>query len=164
MKRANKCVGKRAFYTTRQALNIARAIYNKKRVKLRYYECPTCLDFHLTKSHTDRMGDIYNQWDREYIYKLNASFEILFYLATRANASKPQKKKAKNKVNKLNISTPEKEEMKAMLRDFNALFKHVGKVLPLNDQKKTFELMRFCKPFTYIDYNSKLLITALRSL
>ena len=148
MKRANKCITKKAYYTTDQALRAARIIYDSRRLKLRYYECPTCLDFHLTKSHTHQMGDIFYKWDKEYIEKRNASFEILFYLATRNNASQPQKNKAKNKVNRLKISTFEKEELKAQLRKINILFNHVGKVLPLSQQKEAFELMRQRKALT----------------
>ena len=157
MKRVNKCTGKRAFNTTVKALKAAKTIYNSKRVKLRYYECPSCLDFHLTKSHTDRMGDIFYKWDKEYIEKLNASFEILFYLATTKKAPQPQKYKVK----KLKVNTPERDELEAQLREIKILFKCVGKVLPLSRQKETFELMRFCQPFTQIDYNSKLLISFL---
>jgi len=53
MKRANKCVGKVAYSHESQCIHKILKLYKTKGQKLRYYECPTCLDFHLTSQNVD---------------------------------------------------------------------------------------------------------------
>ena len=53
MKRANKCVGKVAYSHKSQCITKILRLYETRGQRLRYYECPTCLDFHLTSKNAD---------------------------------------------------------------------------------------------------------------
>ncbi len=48
MKRANKCVSKRSYTHRSAALAMACWMYREQGLRTAVYECPTCLDFHLT--------------------------------------------------------------------------------------------------------------------
>jgi hypothetical protein len=71
MKRRNKCVAtKRAYATTDECLREMKRTYYKSKVKLRYYECPVCLDFHLTSKGTpQQMYDVQKIWRNEVLKK-----------------------------------------------------------------------------------------------
>jgi hypothetical protein len=58
MKRKNKCVGKQTFFNKREAE--AKVIYNcaKNRKAYGIYECPSCLDFHLTSKYDNRSDEL----------------------------------------------------------------------------------------------------------
>jgi hypothetical protein len=75
MKRLNKCVGKSKYKYLHKALKTAEKHYRKNKVVLGIYECPICLDFHLTSKH-----DLIT---RKYLIEWNA----------------PPKKKVKSKKN-----------------------------------------------------------------
>lgn len=52
MKRSGKCVGKKTYATRSKALAVARKWYlSKGKIEMGIYECPTCLDFHLTTKY-----------------------------------------------------------------------------------------------------------------
>jgi len=51
MKRPGKCVNKKAYAYKGQAINAAKNRYLSNGVHLGMYECPTCLDFHLTSQY-----------------------------------------------------------------------------------------------------------------
>ena len=53
MKRKDKCVGKVAYSQKSQCIHKIIKFYETKKIKLRYYECPSCLDFHLTSKNAD---------------------------------------------------------------------------------------------------------------
>ena len=67
MKRKNKCVAsKRAYATTDECLAVMKRVYKQKKVKLWYYECPVCLDFHLTsKGSGKEMYEMQKLWRDE---------------------------------------------------------------------------------------------------
>lgn len=48
MKRAGKCVNKKAYSFKDEAQKVAHKVEKQTRKIYRVYECPTCLDFHLT--------------------------------------------------------------------------------------------------------------------
>ena len=48
MERANKCVGKKAYAYKDKAISVGVLMYEKHGTRMAVYECPTCLDFHLT--------------------------------------------------------------------------------------------------------------------
>lgn len=53
MKRKNKCVAtKKSYFSKAICLRIIKNAYKTRKVKLRYYECPICLDYHLTSKGT----------------------------------------------------------------------------------------------------------------
>lgn len=49
--RERSCEGKRAFRTPQYAEKVAAYASARAHIKLRYYLCPFCLCYHLTKSH-----------------------------------------------------------------------------------------------------------------
>ncbi len=51
MKRAGKCINKKAYAFRSDAIDVAKKIYTKKGLLLSVYECSTCLDFHLTSKY-----------------------------------------------------------------------------------------------------------------
>lgn len=53
MKVINRCTGKKKYAFKHKAINSIKKHYLKNGVKLRMYECPVCLDFHLTKRHPE---------------------------------------------------------------------------------------------------------------
>ena len=76
MKRKNKCANKKAYSTKGAAESAIEKSYSNYNVRLRYYECPTCLDFHLTKANVD--PNYFKKWDRVTVKKQWAQFENLF--------------------------------------------------------------------------------------
>ncbi len=51
MKRRNKCLIKKAYAWKHAALDAAAKAYKERGVELGIYECPVCLDFHLTSKY-----------------------------------------------------------------------------------------------------------------
>lgn len=77
MKRKNKCVAsKKPYKTASICLEIIRNAYLLRNTKLRYYECPVCLDFHLTSKKVNSSD--FKELDREIIAKQWRHFEVLF--------------------------------------------------------------------------------------
>ncbi len=91
MRRKNKCVAtKRAYSTTTECEEKIRRAWKERRVLLKYYECPICLDFHLTSKLTlaekkQRLTEIkrHKRSNRlkNKIKKQNKEFEKLFKIA-----------------------------------------------------------------------------------
>ena len=54
MKRKNKCVGKVTYSHKSQCITKILRLYETRGQRLRYYECPTCLDFHLTSKNAEK--------------------------------------------------------------------------------------------------------------
>lgn len=50
MKHKRKCIEKKSFWSLEKVRKVIFQVEEKKGLRLRYYECPICLDFHLTKS------------------------------------------------------------------------------------------------------------------
>jgi hypothetical protein len=66
MKRAGKCVGKVAFKKYTHALNRAKHWYKEGQIEYGIYECPTCLDFHLTSKYCN-LQEYHLSWDRSLV-------------------------------------------------------------------------------------------------
>jgi hypothetical protein len=64
MKRKGKCIGKVPFSYKTDAIHKAKVIYKQHGVTLGVYECPTCLEFHLTTKYCN-LKHLYKQWDEE---------------------------------------------------------------------------------------------------
>jgi hypothetical protein len=60
MKRKRKCIEKKSFGTLFEAKKVTYKVWLKYHQKLNVYECPICLDFHLTKQST-KIGCLLNQ-------------------------------------------------------------------------------------------------------
>lgn len=63
MKRAGKCVNKKAYPYTYLAIEVAKQQYINHGAVLGYYECPTCLDFHLTSKYCN-LRHLHKEWQR----------------------------------------------------------------------------------------------------
>jgi hypothetical protein len=64
MKRANKCVAsKKSYFSKTTCLRVIEKVYKTRKVKLRYYECPVCLDYHLTSKGTPaELNAVKKEW------------------------------------------------------------------------------------------------------
>lgn len=61
MRRVNKCAGKAKFCKKSGALATAKKWYLANGSVFGIYECPVCLDFHLTSKYTN-LQEYYNKW------------------------------------------------------------------------------------------------------
>ncbi len=66
MKRYGKCVGKVPHSSKATALRYIKNRYLQSGIKLRFYECPGCLDYHITsKPPFGPMEPYYKRWDKD---------------------------------------------------------------------------------------------------
>jgi hypothetical protein len=68
IKRAGKCVGKKSYAYSHYAIEVARIQYLKHGVELGFYECPTCLDFHLTSKYCN-LKHVHKKWEQKGLEK-----------------------------------------------------------------------------------------------
>ena len=61
MKRFGKCVNKKAYRHRSLAISVAAAWYKKDGSMFGVYECPTCLDFHLTSKYCN-LEHLHKRW------------------------------------------------------------------------------------------------------
>lgn len=61
MKRVGKCVNKKAYPYIYLAIEVAKERYISHGNELGYYECPTCLDFHLTSKYCN-LKHLHKKW------------------------------------------------------------------------------------------------------
>ena len=62
MRRVNKCVGKRKYPYRNIAIEMAHWKYIHENIILGVYECPTCLDFHLTSKYSN-LKHLHKKWE-----------------------------------------------------------------------------------------------------
>lgn len=129
MKRAGKCVNKKAYAYKSHALQIARKQYLEYGIKSSVYECPTCLDFHLTtkpqgKYNTEKY---FNKWDKEWMRERYNEFLFLEKKMELLYSPSPQtlKNRAKRKRYKANKKLREAQPTQRQLN-----------TLPLDEQRK----------------------------
>ena len=99
MKRRNKCVAtKRAYATTDECLKVIKRVYNQKMIKLRFYECPVCLDFHLTSKGTaSQMHEARKIWLKENMKKdIKRKYEEFCRLFNKMSREAHKEKKHKS--------------------------------------------------------------------
>ncbi len=119
MKRKNKCAGKRAYAFKDQAIRVAKRIYQKQHTVCAVYECPQCLDFHLTTKWTN-MQHLHRKWDIEW---MESTYREFLRLDGSVVVEKPKKIKVK----------------KERVRDeSSAEKKKKANTLPLAEQKRIF--------------------------
>lgn len=89
-KRAGKCVGKKTFYYFDDAERqvIKNYVYNLKSYGI--YECPTCLDFHITSKYDNRSDEL-----KKFCHKARS---LSYVLQDRARAVEKAQKKWKRPV------------------------------------------------------------------
>lgn len=101
MKRKGKCVGKVPFKTWNRAEKTAKKYFLAENKHLSVYECPNCLDFHLTsKMEPCNLAHLHNAWARKDIASKWAEFCYLM----------PGKKKAKRLRYKRNKAQRQREQ------------------------------------------------------
>jgi hypothetical protein len=91
MKRAGKCAGKRKYAYKNLAVDVARWKYVNQGIVLGVYECPTCLDFHLTSKYCN-LKNKHERWEKEK-HLWTKSFESI----------RKEQRKLKNNKNKKKI-------------------------------------------------------------
>jgi hypothetical protein len=64
MKRHSKCVNKKPFVYRDEALTVAKKMFLNQGIKSAIYECPACLDFHLTTKWCNTRS-YHQRWLRE---------------------------------------------------------------------------------------------------
>jgi hypothetical protein len=157
MKRKNKCVSKKKYGTVDLVNVVIKRAYKERNVKLRYYECPVCLDFHLTSKNADSIE--FKKYDKEIIEKQNNLFEILFRKCELVLV--PSKRARKRRRLKLNKKIRQQANSVAKPK-----VKHgfTEEAIPLNKQKEIFRqikennlLIQYL--FSEIDYSRNMWIT-----
>lgn len=73
MKRAGKCVNKKAYRYKFVAINTASKFFKRDGIEFGVYECPTCLDFHLTSKYCN-LKEFHLRWLRSHINKQYLEF------------------------------------------------------------------------------------------
>jgi hypothetical protein len=63
MKRPGKCVGKRKYAHYSTACQMAKWKLLNEHIELGVYECPTCLDFHLTSKYCN-LKHLHKRWQK----------------------------------------------------------------------------------------------------
>lgn len=127
MKRKNKCANKKAFNTIDKCNKAIRRSYVQGNVMLRYYECPTCLDFHLTSKNVDPRP--FKKFDKEVIAAQWNQFENIFNKLTKPKVVKLQfqtdKERQQANINKKISKKLEKQlslkEAQLAIRSFKCL-------------------------------------------
>ena len=137
MRRANKCINKRAYSTRGQVLTAARNSYLKRQVKTNYYECAVCLDFHLTSSPKNGFlpDKYFKRWDRQWMQKAYEDYlavegQVLVKFGLQEKKVKRAQQKA-NRVAKQAARVPQQVVVKKMSK------KQLN-TLPLAQQKAIF--------------------------
>ena len=95
MKRKGKCVGKKKFAYKSEAIQKAKNIYFNNGIELGIYECPTCLDFHLTSKYCN-IKHRHTKWIKKQVRSQWLEFlrlERLHDKPPSANKVKKRKKK-----------------------------------------------------------------------
>jgi hypothetical protein len=159
MGRKNKCVAyKKAYYFKDTALRVMKRAYLERGHKLRMYECPICLDIHVThKNVTDH--SIFRQWDKEEIARQNGIFEQLFLkyqnILTPSKSARKRKQKKLNRLNRVYAETVQKPKVKHGFTE---------QQLPLAEQSRIFDELRQNRLiiqylFENIDYSQNMWIS-----
>ena len=74
MKRKQKCIEKRSYYTLQTAKDATLSVFAKYKQRLNVYECPMCLDFHLTKGKT-KLGCLLDRTDIQTQKRIHIHFQ-----------------------------------------------------------------------------------------
>lgn len=132
MKRAGKCVGKKAFAFEVQAeAQIIRSFVYGCNI-LGIYECPTCLDFHTTSKYDNRSNELKKQCIKVknkffYIQPNERAVYLNRVVMRHTHTLKPQKEKEKRLPPNPNSKNSEKKRRKA---------EYKKSIVPLVDQKR----------------------------
>ena len=113
MKRRGKCISKRTFAYRDDALKFAKRQYKLYGRVMAVYECPTCLDFHLTSKYCAKK--LKKKWDKEIVGEQYSEFCLLF-------------RKAEGKPRRNKVQKDKEPKKKPTLKG----------ILPLSEQKKIY--------------------------
>ena len=94
MKRKGKCVGKRSFAYKSYALKVASNQYKYYGTKVGVYECPTCLDFHLTTKYCNTQK-YHRRWLVALAKEMECEYNKLFGKKKRKRKKAQPKQKTK---------------------------------------------------------------------
>lgn len=99
MKRKGKCVGKKSYKYKHVAINAAAQRYKHHGQELGVYECPTCLDFHLTSKYCN-LSHRHNDWLKKHIAIQYEEFLLLEKQNDPARASLRARRRRKRRARK----------------------------------------------------------------
>jgi len=149
MKRKDKCVGKVAYSQKSQCIYRILKFYETKKVKLRYYECPTCLDFHLSSKN---IGEQFNEIMEK---KKKGATLVNVQNGERNIIQKQTTQIAHSKI----IIQRQWSHFMILLNTYE---KNIRRAKHNEKYVEKGTTMRLCGLFSQIDYNSKLLITIIK--
>lgn len=171
MKRKNKCANKKAYNLVSKIKKQIKKTYFNNGVMLRYYECPTCLDFHLTSKNVD--PEYFKEWGRDIIKKEWSQFEILFNTmwgelyglskTARKNRRKKENKKKRAELDAIYTKAEQQQNRDANLN--TKLSRKLEKQLSLKDARLAIQsfkalnsiaFMKFVCFLSTLDYKSRL--------
>lgn len=106
-----KCIGKAAFSHKEKAIRSAKKWYIKKGLEMGYYECPKCLDYHLT-SKWSNLSHRHKKWLRAHVQQQYTEFLALERrLCGSTKALRSSKLRSKRKKHAKPIQPPRKANM-----------------------------------------------------
>lgn len=108
MKRAGKCIGKRAYPYSNLAIDTAKKQYVIYDKVLGYYECTKCLDFHLTSKYCN-LQHLHKDWD-----KIKTGYEK--WGTSRHREKNKRKRQRKSERKRLKKSTQISQPLKTIER------------------------------------------------
>lgn len=154
MKRKNKCASKKPYFTLEVAKRVIRRAYVERGVMLRHYECPLCLDFHVTHKNVDPAP--FREIDKEIIRKQWGKFEVMFNTmwGNVYGKSKQARKRARRVARGHMIVTQEQN-----MNHDKLVSLRLQKQIPLSAQKQIFQELRAINNgiqglFSQIDYSN----------
>lgn len=158
MKRKNKCANKKAYNLVSTIKKQIEKTYLNHGVMLRYYECPTCLDFHLTSKNID--PEYFKKWDREIIRKEWSHFETLFNttwqqhygLSKNARRNRRQKENRKKRAELDAIYTKAEQQQKRDAVVSTKLSKKLEKQLSLKDAKLAIQSFKALNNLAFMKF------------
>ena len=98
MRRVGKCIGKQVFSNKESALQVCYKRFVATNQVLGVYECPTCLDFHLTSKYCN-IEEHYTNWRQE-IKEAQEEKDLILKKATDPARDQLRRRRARLRANR----------------------------------------------------------------
>lgn len=133
MKRKGKCVGKKTFAFKSAALQTAAYQYQTYGKELGVYECPTCLDFHLTSKYCNT-SQYHKQWIKllaKTLQREEEKFDRKYFGITVTKKRRKKRGSVQNIQKQVSKSVIERKQNTLPLAKQKEIFAHFdGKIYP----------------------------------